>query len=92
MEYYLVMKNKWNFAIYNNMDRIEDYAKQNKSVSKRQISYDFTHMWNLINKTSKQRRKWEKSKPRNIPLATENKLMVTRGEMGGGIGEIGDGD
>ena len=27
------------------------YAKQNKSVRERQILYDFTHMWNLGNKT-----------------------------------------
>ena len=27
------------------------YAKQSKSVKERQISYDFTHMWNLRNKT-----------------------------------------
>ena len=27
------------------------YAKRNKSVRERQISYDFTHMWNLRNKT-----------------------------------------
>ena len=28
------------------------YAKQSKSVRKRQISYDFTHMWNLRYKTN----------------------------------------
>ena len=27
------------------------YAKQNKSVRERQILYDFTHMWDLRNKT-----------------------------------------
>ena len=27
------------------------YAKQNKSVRETQIPYDFTHIWNLINKT-----------------------------------------
>ena len=26
------------------------YAKQNKSIRERQISYDFIHMWNLRNK------------------------------------------
>ena len=30
------------------------YAKQNKSERKRQIPYDFTHMWNLKNKTNEQ--------------------------------------
>ena len=27
------------------------YAKQNKSVRERQLSYDLAHMWNLRNKT-----------------------------------------
>ena len=27
------------------------YAKGNKSIRKRQIPYDFAHMWNLRNKT-----------------------------------------
>ena len=52
----------------------EYYAKENKSVRERQI-YNFTHIWNLRNKTKK---------PRNRLLTTENKLMVTRGEVGGG--------
>ena len=48
-------------------------------------------MWNLRNKTSEQ--KWGKRhRPRNILLTTENKLMVTRGEVGGRMSEIGDGD
>ena len=34
------------------MDGARGYdAKQNKSVRKRQIPYDSTHMWNLRNKT-----------------------------------------
>jgi len=35
----------------------EHHAKQNTSVRERQILYDFTHMWNLRNKTNKQREK-----------------------------------
>ena len=31
------------------------YAKWNKSVRKGQMPYDFTHMWNLRNKTDEQR-------------------------------------
>ena len=27
----------------------ENYAKWNKPVGERQIPYDFTHMWNLMN-------------------------------------------
>ena len=50
-------------------------------------------VWNLRNKINKQRGKREggRDKPRNRPLTTENKLMVTRGEVGGRMGEIGDG-
>ena len=33
----------------------ECYAKRNKSVRERQIPYDFTHLWNLRNKTNEQR-------------------------------------
>ena len=42
------------------MNRTREYdANKNKSTRERQISYDFTHMWNLINKTNKQKRKRE---------------------------------
>ena len=33
-----------------------------KPVRERQIPYDFTHMWNLRNKTSKEKKKREKDK------------------------------
>ena len=49
-------------------------------------------MWNLRNKTNKQREKKKRDKSRNRLLTIENKLMVTRGEVGGGMGETGDGD
>ena len=42
-----------NFAICKNMDETRMYAKQNKSIRERQISYDFTHTWNLRNKTER---------------------------------------
>ena len=75
------------------MDGAREYnAKQNKSVRERQIPYDFTHLWNLRNKTNKQRRKKEKDTNQETLLTTENKVMVTRGEMGRGMDEIGDGD
>ena len=38
------------------------YAKRNKSVRERRRSYDFTHMWNLRNKTDKHRGKEGKIK------------------------------
>ena len=49
-------------------------------------------MWNLRNKTSEQRKERERDKPRNRLLTIENTLLVTRGEVGKGVGEIGDGD
>ena len=49
MEYYSAIKNKWNNAICNNMDGPRDsHTKWSKSDRERQISYDITHMWNLI--------------------------------------------
>ena len=43
------------------------------SQPERQISYDFSHMWNLRNKTDEQREKEER----------ESKLGVARGRGGG---------
>ena len=42
-------KKEWNNAICRNMDGPRGYhTKWNKSERERQISYDTTHMWNLI--------------------------------------------
>ena len=39
------------FTLYNSMEEPrEHYAKWNKPVRERQIPYDFTHMWNLMDK------------------------------------------
>ena len=48
-------KKEWNHAIPSNMDgpRGLYYAKWSKSDEKRQILYNFTHMWNIKNKQSK---------------------------------------
>ena len=47
-------KNEESFLLCNSMDRPgEHYAKWNKPVGERQIPYDFTHMWNLINKLNR---------------------------------------
>ena len=55
MECYSAIKKEWNLAIYDNMDRPTGYyAKWNNSDKERQIPYDFTYIWNLINKTNKQ--------------------------------------
>ena len=49
-------------------------AKWNKPGGERQIPYDLTYKWNLINKTNKQ------NITRDIEI--KNKLTVTRGEEG----------
>ena len=43
------------FTLCNSIDRSgEHYAKWNKPVRERKIPYDFTHMWNLMNKLNQQ--------------------------------------
>ena len=64
------------------MDEAREYnAKQNKSVRERPIPYDFTHMWNLRNKTKNKKRD---KKKKNRLLDTECKLAVVRREVSGG--------
>ena len=47
----LLCSEKENFTLCNSMDGLEThYAKWNKPVRERQIPYDFTNMWNLMNK------------------------------------------
>ena len=51
MEYYLTIKRKENFTLWYSMDGPgEHYAKWNKPVRERQVPYDLTHIWNLMNK------------------------------------------
>jgi len=51
-------KKEWSLAICKDVDRTRVYyAKWNKSVREKQTPYDFTHMWNLRNKTNEQREK-----------------------------------
>ena len=51
MEYYSAIKKEESFTLCNSMDGPgEHYAKWNKPVREKQIPYDFTHMWNLMNK------------------------------------------
>ena len=47
---------------------------------KRQTPYDFTHMWNIRNKTNEQRGKKEKEKQ---ILNYREQTVVTRGLEGG---------
>ena len=66
------MKKDWNLAVCNDMEldsivyreyRAREYnAKQSKQVLERQIPYDFTHMWNLGNKTTKKKNGFEENK------------------------------
>ena len=80
MEYYSAIKKEWNNAICSNMDGPRDYhTKWNKSERERQNLYDITSMWNL--------KKWYKCiylQNWNRLIDIENKLMVTKGERGGG--------
>ena len=72
-------------TLCNSMDGTgEHYAKWNKPGSERQILYDLTYKWNLINKTNKQN-----SITRDSEI--KNKLTVSRGEVGGVIGGKGKG-
>ena len=58
------------------MDGTREYhAKRSKPVSERQIPYDLTYKWNLINRTNKQKRTKD--------MEIKNKLTVTRGEEEG---------
>ena len=51
MEYYLDIKKEEYFTLCNGMDGAgEYYAQWNKSVKERQLPYDFTNMWNVMNK------------------------------------------
>ena len=90
MEYYLAIKKEWSLAICNDLDGATwYYTKQNKSVRERQIPYDFTHMWNLGTKENWTKKKRDK---KNRRLTIENKPMIPRGQVGGGMGETGEGD
>ena len=80
MEYYSDIKKEWNNAICSNMDGPRDYhTKRSKSDRERQL-YDITYTWNL-----KRWYKWTYLQNRNRLTGIENKLIVTKGEEGGGI-------
>ena len=62
-------------------------AKWNKSVREREISYDFTYMWNLRNKTwaKGKKEKWIQAKKQSL-----NYREITDGYQrgGAGVGEL----
>ena len=55
VEDYSAIKQAGNPAVNNNMDGLWSYSKWNKSDRKRQIPYDFNHMWNLKIKQTRQK-------------------------------------
>ena len=62
MEYYAVIK-KRNLAMCNDMDVTRGYyAKRNKPIKERQLSYDLTDMQNLRNKAEGRKGREEKMK------------------------------
>ena len=62
------------------MDGAREYnAKQNKSVKERKIPYDFTHMWNLRNKTDKHRGREGKINKMKIKREANHKRLLTIG-------------
>ena len=67
------------------------YAKQNKSIGKRQI-YDFTHMWNLRNKRDEHKErgskiniKTERETNHKRLLNTENNMRAAGGVLVGSV-------
>ena len=83
MEYYSAIKKNEILPFAMMWMELEGMMLNEMSVRERQIPYDFTYMWNLRSKRTKHRDKKERSKPRNTRLTIENKLMVTRMEVGG---------
>ena len=74
------MQQKGTPTLPNSMDGTEEhYAKWSKPGGERQIPYDLTYKWNLINK-SKQTN--EQNGTRDMEI--KNKLAVTRGARGKG--------
>ena len=67
MEYYSAIKKNEILPFTITWMELEYYAKQNKSVRERQIlSYNLIHIWNLRNKTSKQRKNRGKPKKQTL--------------------------
>ena len=85
---------EWNPAICNNVDGTGGYyAKWNKSVRERQISYVFTHMWDLRNLAEDHEgREGEKivsNRKGGKPIRDSWIQRTNQGLMGRGAGERG---
>ena len=66
-------------------------------MCKTKLEARINHYWNQLDAGVKtqsraKEKKREKGKPRNRVLTIESKQIVTRGEAGGGMGSIVDGD
>ena len=81
MEYYSAIEKEWDLAICHHVDGAREYYMEwNKPERERQILYDFTEMWNLANKTTKQ-----------IIQNIEKKMGISRGEVSGEMGKLDKG-
>ena len=71
------------------------YAERNKSIRERQLSYGFTHMWNISADNHRGRegklngKKAKKETNHERLLTLGNKLRVAGGEVGRGDGPTG---
>ena len=75
MKYYSAIRNNEILPIVTTWIEPRRYSsKWNKSGREGKIPYDYTYVWNLKNKTTKQTKQ-----SRNRLLDTINKLLVTRG-------------
>ena len=77
MEYYSAIKNNKRVPFAATWMDLE--INTQSEINQRQILYYITYMWNLKSDTNELISKAE------IDSQTENKLMVTKGEWGGGI-------
>ena len=69
VEYYSAVKRNEIVKFATTWMKLECIMLSKMSQAKRQVPYDFTYMWNLINKTNKQKGK-KRDKPRNRLLKT----------------------
>jgi len=83
----LLLSHKKNEILPFAMTWMEPESIMLNEISQRKTNtYDFTHMWNLRNKTNNQReKKNRKRQTKNRLLTTENKLMLTRAV---GVGDV----
>ena len=80
MEYYSAIKKNEIMPFAATWMDLEIIILSEVSQRERQISYDTTYMWNLKKKKGY---KWTYTQKRNRVTDIENKLMVTKGEVGG---------